>query len=86
MFDAIREMSKSDGELLKFLGDASEYARFYLLSKRRQRGCDGMGEIAMIEEEFEQALNILITYCMEKGYVSIYIQYEIDSAAKELAK
>ncbi|MDA8088731.1 MAG: hypothetical protein M0Z61_00700 [Nitrospiraceae bacterium] len=86
MFGAIREVSKSDGELLKFLEDASECARFYLLSKKRQRGCDGMGELAMIKEEFEQALNMLTTYCKEKGYALADIQYEIDSVAKDLAK
>ncbi|MDA8172764.1 MAG: hypothetical protein M0Z48_13155 [Nitrospiraceae bacterium] len=86
MFGAIREVSKTDGELLKLLVDARECAEFYLLSKRRRRGCDGMGEFAMIKEEFEQALNILTTYCKEKGYVSADIQYELDSAAKDLAK
>jgi hypothetical protein len=86
MFGAIREVSKSDGELLKFLGDTSECARFYLLPKGRQRGCDGMGELAMIKEEFEQALNMLTKYCKEKGYVLADIQYEIDPAAKDLAK
>ena len=85
MFDMIRELSISDRELQKFLGDASECARFYLLSKGRQRGCDGMGELAMIKEEFEQALNMLTKYCKEKGYVSADMQYELDSAAKDLA-
>ncbi|MDA8090634.1 MAG: hypothetical protein M0Z61_10525 [Nitrospiraceae bacterium] len=86
MFGAIRDVSKSDGELLKLLGDASECARFYLFSKRRQKSCDGMGELDMIKEEFEQALNMLTTYCKEKGYVLADIQYEIDSSAKDLAK
>ncbi len=40
----------------------------------------------MIKEEFEQALNMLTTYCKEKGYVLADIQYEIDSSAKDLAK
>lgn len=86
MFDMIRELSISDRELQKFLGTARECAEFYLLSKKRQKGCDGMGELAMIKEEFEQELNILTTYCKEKGYVLADIQYEIDPAAKDLAK
>ncbi len=44
-----------------------------------------MGELAMIKEEFEQALNMLTKYCKEKGYVSADMQYELDSAAKDLA-
>lgn len=84
MFGAVREVSKSDGELLKLLVDARECAEFYLLSKRRQKGCDGMGELAMIKDEFEESLNRLIAYCKAKGYVSADIQCGLDFAAEDL--
>ncbi len=40
----------------------------------------------MIKEEFEEALNMLAKYCKGKGYVSAGIRYEIDFAAKDIAK
>jgi len=84
MFSAIAGLSGSDDEFLKLWEQARECAHVYLLAKRRQRGCDGMGDLAMVKEEFGDSLNGLTSYCKRKGYLSGDIQYEIDSAAEVL--
>ncbi len=81
----IREKAGSDPEVLRLLGTASECAKIYLLARKSQKGCDGMGELAMAKEEFGDSLYELIDHCKRKGYVAGVIQYEIDFAADELA-
>ncbi len=78
------ETALSDPELLKLLHAAKEYAMGYQLAKKRHKGCDGMGEVAMAREEFRDSLWTMTEYCKKKGYLSADIHYEIDSAAAEL--
>ncbi len=85
MLEVLSELLKSDAGLLRLLETAREYADIYLLARKRQRGCDGMGELAMVREEFKDSLNGLMSHCRSKGYLSEDIQYELDSVAHELA-
>ncbi len=85
MIEGIREEARADPEVLRLLGLASEYAEIYLLARKRQKGCDGMGELAMIKEEFADSLHELTGYCKGKGYLQSDIRYEMDSVADELA-
>lgn len=85
MIKSISEKASSDAKLLLLLETASEYANIYLLARKRQKGCDGMGEFAMVKDEFRDSLCELIDYCKVKGYLSGDIRYEIDSIANKLA-
>jgi hypothetical protein len=80
----ISDRERSDAGLRQLLGTAREYADLYVLAKKRQKGCDGMGELAMVREEFSASLDGLMHYCKRKGYIVCDIGYEIDSAADEL--
>lgn len=46
MFNKIQQVSKSDSLLAKLFAEAKEYAQVYVLARQRQKGCDGMGELA----------------------------------------
>ncbi len=85
MITDIVESAKSDGELVRLFGIAREYADIYLVTRKRQKGCDGMGELAMIKEEFRETVDGLVQYCKRKGLVSEDLEYELDSAANELS-
>ena len=64
MIRHISEMAKSDPGFVRLLGTAREYADIYLLARKRQKGCDGMGELAMVKEEFRDSLDALMNYCI----------------------
>jgi hypothetical protein len=86
MFERISEPAKSDVDLLRLFENAREYADVYVLARKRQRGCDGMGELAMVREEFRDAVDILVRYCKQKEYLSQDVHYDIDSIADELSE
>jgi hypothetical protein len=86
MISAICEASKSDYQLAGLLENVQEYAQLYLLAKQRQKGCDGMGEVATLKDEFVYSMNEMIHYCKEKGYFSGDISYEIDLIADDICK
>lgn len=73
------DFAKSDTGLQELLEKASEYADIYLMAKRNQKGCDGMGELAMAKEDFKDSLDDLINYCKRQGYLAADVQYDIDS-------
>lgn len=75
--------SESDTQLVRLLAEASEYAQFYVLARQRQKGCDGMGELATMKAEFGDIIEKVIQYCREKGYISEDVSYDIDSIADE---
>jgi hypothetical protein len=79
MISAIFEASNSDERLAKLLENVQEYAQLYLIAKERQKGCDGMGEVATLKEEFTYCLEKMLNYCKEKGYLSGDISFNIDS-------
>ena len=84
--EKISGYSKSDEHLAKLLVSAAEYAEIYLLAKRRQKGCDGMGELGTLKEEFRDVVDKVIQYCKEKKYISQDMSYDIDSIAAEIVK
>jgi len=84
MIEAIQRLLQNDARLEKLFGEVQEYAQLYLLAKQRQKGCDGMGEVATLKDEFVFILEGMIKYCQEKGYLSGDITYEIDSIALEI--
>ena len=86
MITGISERSKSDPELARLLDEAREYACIYVLARQRQKGCDGMGELATMKEEFRDIVDKVIQYSQEKKYISQNVSYDIDSVADEIVK
>lgn len=84
IISTIFEASKSDDRLAKLLENVQEYAQLYLIAKQRQKGCDGMGEVTTLKEEFVYNLKEMIRYCKEKKYLTGNITYEIDSIVFEV--
>ena len=49
-------------------------------------GCNCMGELAPMKEEFRDVADKVLQYCKEKKYISEVISYDIDSIAEKIAK
>jgi hypothetical protein len=81
----ITDPAKSDQRLLTLLAEAREYACVYVLARQRQKGCDGMGELATMKEEFRDTIDKMIQYAQERQYIPVDASYEIDSIADEIA-
>lgn len=86
MFNKIQQVSKSDSRLAKLFAEAKEYAQLYLLARQRQKGCDGMGELATMRKEFGDIVDKMIQYAQEKKYISEVVSYDVDAIAGEIAK
>jgi len=84
--EKILHIAKSDSRLAGLLDEARDYAHIYVLARQRQKGCDGMGELAMIKEEFRDVVDKVIQYCYEKTYISEVIEYDIDAIADEIER
>lgn len=85
MFTDIAEIAVRDDRMSSLLCRVRECAEIYLLVKKRQKGCDGMGELAMIKDEFKEAVDDLINYCRDKDYVAKDSHYALDNIAAILA-
>ena len=86
MIGKILDESRSDPELARLLDEAREYAGVYVLARQRQKGCDGMGELATIKEEFRDVIDKVIKYCQKKNYIFQNVSYDVDSIADEIVK
>ncbi len=80
------QLSKNDPVLARLLDEAREYACVHVLARQRQKGCDGMGELATIKEEVRDVIDKVIEYCKEKKYISEVMSYDVDSIADEIVK
>jgi hypothetical protein len=81
MLTDIAEIAVADDHISSLLLKAKECAEIYLLVTKRQKGCDGMGELAMITEEFKEAVDDLFNYCKNKDYLANDFQYELGTVA-----
>jgi hypothetical protein len=70
MIKNIFEASASDLQLSAILDATREFAYIYVLARQRQKGCDGMGELATMKEEFRDVVDKVIHYHKEKKYIS----------------
>lgn len=86
MFNTISQVSKSDSHLDRLLAEARDFAQVYVLARQRHKGCDGMGELATMKEEFRDVVDKVIQYCVEKKYITEVISYDIDSVADLIVK
>jgi len=86
IIETIQKFVQNDAQLARLFERVQEYAELYLIAKQRQKGCDGMGEVAMLKDEFIYSLNEMIRYCKEKGYLSGDVSYDIDSIARDICR
>jgi len=86
IFETIQKFVQNDAQLARLFERVREYAELYLIAKQRQKGCDGMGEVATLKDEFIYSLNEMMQYCKEKGYLSEDISYEIDSIVRDIGE
>ncbi len=84
IIETIQKFVQNDAQLARLFERVREYAELYLMAKHRQKGCDGMGEVVTLKDEFVYSLNGMIRHCKEKGYLTGDIPYEIDSIALEI--
>jgi hypothetical protein len=86
MIGTLLDASKADTGLTRLLDEAREYAAVYLMARERQKGCDGLGELSTMKEEFEGVVDKVIQYCKYKKYISEDITWDVDSTAEEIAR
>lgn len=84
MTETIFKASKSDSQLAGLMDEVKEFAHIYVLAGQRQKGCNGMGELATIKEEFRDVVDKVIQYCKEKKYISEVMSYDIDAFVDEI--
>lgn len=86
IIETIQRFVQNDAQLAHLFERVRESAELYLIAKQRQKGCDGMGEVATLKDDFIYSLNGIIRYCNENGYLSGEISYEIDVIARDICK
>jgi hypothetical protein len=86
IIETIQNSVQSDTQLARLFERVREYAELYLVAKQRQKGCDGMGEVATLKDEFVYSLNGMIRHCKEKGYLRDDISYDIDLIARAICE
>jgi len=86
MIETIFKAAKSDTHLANFLGEVREYAHIYLFAKKRQKGCDNMGELATLKEECRDVIDKVIQYSQENEYISHDVTCALDAIADEIIK
>ncbi len=82
--DIVKDRVKSDRRLSAMIFTASEYADIYFLARQRQKGCDGMGELATMKDELRDMVDKVMEHCKEKEYISDVLAYDIDLIADEI--
>lgn len=63
----------------------AEYARVYLRAKKA-KGCNGLGEIENLLDEFRKMVYEVMRYCSTKKYIDDLAIYTIDVTDEELEK
>jgi|WetSurMetagenome_2_1015567.scaffolds.fasta_scaffold145725_2 hypothetical protein len=86
IIEIIQKFVPNDSQLARLFDRVQEYAELYLFAKQRQKGCDGMGEVATLKDEFIYSLNGLIRHCREKGYLRDDVSYDVDWIASDICK
>ena len=84
IIETIKELLQDDAELRRLFERVREYAELYLIAKQRQKGCDGMGEVATLKDELTYLTNGMIRHCKEKGYLTGDGSCDIDLIARDI--
>ncbi len=85
LYSEIIEAKKFDPELSMLYDKAAEYARLHLRA-RKTSGCNGLGEMDNLLDEFREMNYKIIRYCRRKKYIDDLAIYTIDMSDKELEK
>ncbi len=86
MIQELQKVAETDSGLKGRLEKVRDYAEVYLFAKKRQKGCDGLGEMTNLKDEFQNALDEMIEYCRGKGYLQKDVPYDIELIANEFAE
>jgi hypothetical protein len=86
IIEIIQKFVPNDAQLARLFERVQEYAELYVIAKQRQKGCDGMGEVATLKDEFIYSLDRTVRHCKEKGYLSGDVSYDIDSTARYICE
>ncbi len=85
LYNEILEAKKFDAELSVLCHKAAEYARLHLYA-RKISGCNSLGEIEHLLDEFRRMIFEIISYCGKKNYIDNLAIYSFDVTDKELEK
>ncbi|RPI32740.1 MAG: hypothetical protein EHM54_11540 [Nitrospiraceae bacterium] len=86
MIKELQKIAETDSELKRRFDEVRDYAEVYAFAKKRQKGCDGLGEMTNLKDEFSGVLDEMIEYCRGKGYIGSKIACDIDLTADEVLK
>jgi len=86
IIETIQEFVQNDAQLARLFERVRESVELYLIARQRQKGCDGMGEVATLKDEFIYSLNEMIRDCREKGYLSGDVSYDADLIAHNIMR
>jgi len=86
IIETIQKFVQNNAQLARLLERVRESAELYLIAKQRQKGCDGMGEVATLKDELIYLMNEMIRYYKEKGYLSSDVPYDVDLIAHDICK
>ncbi len=84
IIETVRKVVQNDAKLARLFERVRENGELYLIAKQRQKGCDGMGEVATLKDEFIYSLDEMMQYCKEKGYLTGDVSYDIDLIARDI--
>jgi hypothetical protein len=79
-------LGKDDVHLVQLFNRVQEYAELYLIAKQRQKGCDGMGEVATLKDELIYLTDEMIQYCKKRGYFLDDVSYDADLIAHDICQ
>lgn len=76
--DVISTAAGSDSLLAALYSRAGEYMQVYLFAKKRQKGCDGLGEMTNLKDELRGVLEEMIAYCRERELLARTMVCDVD--------
>ncbi len=83
--DAIIAASISDARLAKILDDVIDYAQIYSLARQRQDGCAAKGELFALKAEFQELIDAMSEYSVQRGYIISPLKGDTDRVADVIA-
>ncbi len=86
IIDLIRSSARSDEGLARLYGELEEYVRMYSYVKKRQKGCDGLGDLNNLKDELRVVLERLLAHCKKLGYLDENTSYDVDCLLEKAAE
>jgi len=83
--DEIKALAKFDVDLSFRCDKAEEYARIYLQAKKA-KGCNGLGELETLLDEFKKMIYEVVGYCRKRKYIDDLAIYAIEVTNAEIEK